>query len=165
MEPRTLLHAGLTFLILVTGSIGGEARVPLGITCGRSFCCLKLVVMISVWSPCSRVKSSTVRSWLWSWWWQTFRFTTYRKLLRVTAGPALKLDQARLTFHNQLTEEVHVFYTPDFCYKVKNQYCVSLRVHASLWYLKFLCLLNCEKAQKAEVKMFLSIIVRLQFLD
>lgn len=36
------------------------------------------------------------------------------------AGAALKLDQALLTFHNQLTEDVQVFYTSDYCYKVKN---------------------------------------------
>lgn len=29
------------------------------------------------------------------------------------------MDQALLTFHNQLNEEVQVFYTTDFCYKVK----------------------------------------------
>lgn len=27
-----------------------------------------------------------------------------------------------LTFHNQLTEEVQVFYTSDYCYKVRNIY-------------------------------------------
>ncbi|XP_075875219.1 heparan-alpha-glucosaminide N-acetyltransferase [Nelusetta ayraudi] len=32
-------------------------------------------------------------------------------------GSPLKLDQALLTFHNQLAEDVHVFYTSDFCYK------------------------------------------------
>lgn len=29
------------------------------------------------------------------------------------------MDQALLTFHNQLSQEVHVFYTSDFCYKVR----------------------------------------------
>lgn len=31
----------------------------------------------------------------------------------------LKMDQALLTFHNQLKEEVQVFYTTDYCHKVK----------------------------------------------
>lgn len=50
--------------------------------------------------------------------------------LIIHAGSPLKLDQALLTFHNQLAEGVHVFYTSDFCYKVRNVllsclYCVE----------------------------------------
>lgn len=37
------------------------------------------------------------------------------------AGTALRTDQALVTFHNQLTEDVQVLYTSDFCYKVKNK--------------------------------------------
>ncbi|XP_056291678.1 heparan-alpha-glucosaminide N-acetyltransferase isoform X2 [Pseudoliparis swirei] len=32
-------------------------------------------------------------------------------------APGLKMDQALLTFHNQLTEELQVLYTSDYCYK------------------------------------------------
>ncbi|XP_041866411.1 heparan-alpha-glucosaminide N-acetyltransferase isoform X2 [Melanotaenia boesemani] len=37
------------------------------------------------------------------------------------------MDQALLTFHNQLTEEVQVFYTSDYCYKCVYQPLVSLK--------------------------------------
>ncbi|XP_013875362.1 heparan-alpha-glucosaminide N-acetyltransferase isoform X2 [Austrofundulus limnaeus] len=45
----------------------------------------------------------------------------------VRTGPALKMDQALLTFHNQLNEEVQVFYTTDFCYKCVYQHLVSVK--------------------------------------
>ncbi|KAF1375991.1 hypothetical protein PFLUV_G00225930 [Perca fluviatilis] len=43
------------------------------------------------------------------------------------SGPALKMDQALLTFHNQLTEEVQVFYTSDSCYKCVYQHLVTVK--------------------------------------
>lgn len=39
--------------------------------------------------------------------------------LVTVAETSLKMDQALLTLHNQLTEDVRVFYRSDFCYKVK----------------------------------------------
>ncbi|XP_023281495.1 heparan-alpha-glucosaminide N-acetyltransferase-like isoform X1 [Seriola lalandi dorsalis] len=43
-------------------------------------------------------------------------------------GPRLKLDQALLTFHNQLTEEeVQVLYTSDYCYKCVYQHLASVK--------------------------------------
>ncbi|CAG6017829.1 unnamed protein product [Menidia menidia] len=45
----------------------------------------------------------------------------------IANGPTLKMDQALLTFHNQLTEEVQVFYTSDYCYKCVFQHLVSVR--------------------------------------
>ncbi|XP_031140076.1 heparan-alpha-glucosaminide N-acetyltransferase isoform X2 [Sander lucioperca] len=43
------------------------------------------------------------------------------------SGPTLKMDQALLTFHNQLTEEVQVFYTSDSCYKCVYQHLVTVK--------------------------------------
>ncbi|XP_059215070.1 heparan-alpha-glucosaminide N-acetyltransferase [Centropristis striata] len=43
------------------------------------------------------------------------------------SGPTLKMDQALLTFHNQLTEEVQVFYTSDYCYKCVYQHLVTVK--------------------------------------
>ncbi|XP_035519623.1 heparan-alpha-glucosaminide N-acetyltransferase [Morone saxatilis] len=40
---------------------------------------------------------------------------------------ALKMDQALLTFHNQLKEEVQVFYTSDYCYKCVYQPLVTVK--------------------------------------
>ncbi|XP_018536506.1 heparan-alpha-glucosaminide N-acetyltransferase [Lates calcarifer] len=42
-------------------------------------------------------------------------------------GPELKMDQALITFHNQLTEEVRVLYTSDYCYKCLYQPLVSVK--------------------------------------
>ncbi|XP_054605850.1 heparan-alpha-glucosaminide N-acetyltransferase [Nothobranchius furzeri] len=42
-------------------------------------------------------------------------------------GPALKMDQALLTFHNQLPEEVQIFYTSDHCYKCVYQQLVTVK--------------------------------------
>ncbi|KAM9344539.1 heparan-alpha-glucosaminide N-acetyltransferase [Symphorus nematophorus] len=41
--------------------------------------------------------------------------------------PALRMNQALLTFHNQLTEEVQVLYTSDFCYKCVYQHLVTVK--------------------------------------
>nr|XP_020501780.1 heparan-alpha-glucosaminide N-acetyltransferase-like isoform X2 [Labrus bergylta] len=43
------------------------------------------------------------------------------------SGPTLKMDQALLTFQNQLTEEVQVFYTTDYCYKCVYQHMVTVK--------------------------------------
>ncbi|XP_071337481.1 heparan-alpha-glucosaminide N-acetyltransferase isoform X2 [Trachinotus anak] len=43
------------------------------------------------------------------------------------SGPRLKMDQALLTFHNQLTEEVQLFYTSDYCYKCVYQRLATVR--------------------------------------
>ncbi|XP_029306054.1 heparan-alpha-glucosaminide N-acetyltransferase [Cottoperca gobio] len=43
------------------------------------------------------------------------------------SGPTLKMDQALLTFHNQLAEEVQVFYTSDHCYKCVYQHLVTVK--------------------------------------
>ncbi|XP_032365837.1 heparan-alpha-glucosaminide N-acetyltransferase isoform X1 [Etheostoma spectabile] len=43
------------------------------------------------------------------------------------SGPTLKMDQALLTFHNQLTEEMQVFYTSDSCYKCVYQHLVTVK--------------------------------------
>ncbi|XP_034753529.1 heparan-alpha-glucosaminide N-acetyltransferase isoform X2 [Etheostoma cragini] len=43
------------------------------------------------------------------------------------SGPTLKMDQALLTFHNQLTEEMQVFYTSDSCYKCVYQRLVTVK--------------------------------------
>ncbi|TKS85293.1 Heparan-alpha-glucosaminide N-acetyltransferase [Collichthys lucidus] len=45
----------------------------------------------------------------------------------LTSKPALKTDQALLTFHNQLTEEVQVFYTSDYCYQCVYQHLVTVK--------------------------------------
>uniref|UniRef100_A0A3Q3J448 Heparan-alpha-glucosaminide N-acetyltransferase catalytic domain-containing protein n=1 Tax=Monopterus albus TaxID=43700 RepID=A0A3Q3J448_MONAL len=45
----------------------------------------------------------------------------------VHAGPTLKMDQALLTFHNQLAEEVQVLYTSDYCYKCVYQHLVTVK--------------------------------------
>ncbi|XP_008299248.1 heparan-alpha-glucosaminide N-acetyltransferase [Stegastes partitus] len=42
-------------------------------------------------------------------------------------GPALKMDQALLKFVNQLTEEVQVFYTSDYCYKCVYQHLATVK--------------------------------------
>ncbi|MEQ2163183.1 hypothetical protein GOODEAATRI_027627 [Goodea atripinnis] len=42
-------------------------------------------------------------------------------------GPTLKMDQALLAFHNQLTEQVQVFYTSDYCYKCVKQPLVTVK--------------------------------------
>lgn len=49
-----------------------------------------------------------------------------RMLFLAFLGPDLKVDQALLTIHNQLTEDVQVFYTTDYCFKVKIAYISSL---------------------------------------
>ncbi|XP_067382880.1 heparan-alpha-glucosaminide N-acetyltransferase isoform X3 [Channa argus] len=46
---------------------------------------------------------------------------------QVMSGPTLKMDQALLTFHNQMTEEVQVFYTSDYCYKCVYQHLVTVK--------------------------------------
>ncbi|KAF3842363.1 hypothetical protein F7725_024314 [Dissostichus mawsoni] len=43
------------------------------------------------------------------------------------SGPTLKMDQALLIFHNQLAEEVQVFYTSDHCYKCLYQHLVTVK--------------------------------------
>ncbi|XP_037545263.1 heparan-alpha-glucosaminide N-acetyltransferase [Nematolebias whitei] len=50
---------------------------------------------------------------------------------QIRNGPALKMDQALLTFHNQLNEQLHVFYTTDFCYKCVQQHLVSVQTDNS----------------------------------
>uniref|UniRef100_A0A8D3AP24 Si:dkey-192p21.6 n=1 Tax=Scophthalmus maximus TaxID=52904 RepID=A0A8D3AP24_SCOMX len=45
----------------------------------------------------------------------------------VKSGPGLKMDQALLTFHNQLTEEVEVSYTSDYCYKCVYQHLADVK--------------------------------------
>ncbi|KAK5908162.1 hypothetical protein CgunFtcFv8_016243 [Champsocephalus gunnari] len=45
----------------------------------------------------------------------------------LTSGPTLKMDQALLIFHNQLAEEVQVFYTSDHCYKCLYQHLVTVK--------------------------------------
>ncbi|XP_061602033.1 heparan-alpha-glucosaminide N-acetyltransferase isoform X2 [Cololabis saira] len=76
----------------------------------------------------------------------------------VTDGSPLKMDQALLTFHNQLTEEVHVFYTSDYCYKclyqhlgtvkprdknasakVNTQFTLTMQVHLQTGNATFFC--------------------------
>ncbi|KAG7512437.1 heparan-alpha-glucosaminide N-acetyltransferase-like [Solea senegalensis] len=42
-------------------------------------------------------------------------------------GASLKMDQALLAFHNELTEEVQVFYTSDYCYKCLYQRLVTVK--------------------------------------
>ncbi|XP_023009313.1 heparan-alpha-glucosaminide N-acetyltransferase isoform X1 [Maylandia zebra] len=42
-------------------------------------------------------------------------------------GSHLKMDQALLIFHNQLTEEVHASYTSDYCYKCLYQHLVTVK--------------------------------------
>ncbi|XP_035767097.1 heparan-alpha-glucosaminide N-acetyltransferase [Neolamprologus brichardi] len=42
-------------------------------------------------------------------------------------GSHLKMDQALLIFHNQLTEEVHASYTSDYCYKCLFQHLVTVK--------------------------------------
>ncbi|XP_039995830.1 heparan-alpha-glucosaminide N-acetyltransferase isoform X2 [Xiphias gladius] len=48
-----------------------------------------------------------------------------------STGPDPKMDQALLTFHNQLTEEVQVFYTSDYCYKCVYQHLVTVKPASS----------------------------------
>ncbi|KAM7385915.1 hypothetical protein PAMP_001957 [Pampus punctatissimus] len=43
------------------------------------------------------------------------------------SGHAVKMDQALLTFHNQLDHEVHIVYTSDYCYKCVYQHLVSVK--------------------------------------
>ncbi|XP_075932907.1 heparan-alpha-glucosaminide N-acetyltransferase isoform X3 [Anarhichas minor] len=43
------------------------------------------------------------------------------------SGPTLKMDQALLTLHNKLSEEVQVFYTSDYCYKCVYQQLVTVK--------------------------------------
>ncbi|XP_028279349.1 heparan-alpha-glucosaminide N-acetyltransferase [Parambassis ranga] len=45
----------------------------------------------------------------------------------VAKAPMLKMDQALLTFHNQLSEGVQVFYTSDYCYKCLYQHLASVK--------------------------------------
>ncbi|CAB1425093.1 unnamed protein product [Pleuronectes platessa] len=45
----------------------------------------------------------------------------------VSSGPSLRMDQALLTFHNQLKEEVQVFYTSDHCYECVYQHLASVK--------------------------------------
>ncbi|XP_071769330.2 proto-oncogene tyrosine-protein kinase receptor Ret [Centroberyx gerrardi] len=47
--------------------------------------------------------------------------------LGLNTGPALKMDQALLTFHNQLPEGVDVFYISDYCYKCLYQPLASVK--------------------------------------
>ncbi|XP_034464267.1 heparan-alpha-glucosaminide N-acetyltransferase [Hippoglossus hippoglossus] len=47
----------------------------------------------------------------------------------VSSGPSLRMDQALLTFHNQLKEEVQVFYTSDYCYKCVYQHLASVKLN------------------------------------
>uniref|UniRef100_UPI0037E8D68B heparan-alpha-glucosaminide N-acetyltransferase n=1 Tax=Semicossyphus pulcher TaxID=241346 RepID=UPI0037E8D68B len=43
------------------------------------------------------------------------------------SGATLRMDQALLTFQNQLTEEVLIFYTTDYCYKCVYQHVVTVK--------------------------------------
>ncbi|XP_029031579.1 heparan-alpha-glucosaminide N-acetyltransferase isoform X2 [Betta splendens] len=52
---------------------------------------------------------------------------SYGIIHSVHAGPTLTTDHALLTFHNQLTEEVEVFYMSDYCYKCVFQRLASVR--------------------------------------
>ncbi|XP_042289176.1 heparan-alpha-glucosaminide N-acetyltransferase isoform X3 [Thunnus maccoyii] len=45
----------------------------------------------------------------------------------IKSGHAVKMDQALLSFHNQLPHEVEVFYTSDYCYKCVYQHLVSVK--------------------------------------
>ncbi|XP_060943801.1 heparan-alpha-glucosaminide N-acetyltransferase [Limanda limanda] len=45
----------------------------------------------------------------------------------VSSGPSLRMDKALLTFHNQLKEEVQVFYTSDYCHKCMYQHLASVK--------------------------------------
>ncbi|XP_023132897.1 heparan-alpha-glucosaminide N-acetyltransferase isoform X2 [Amphiprion ocellaris] len=45
----------------------------------------------------------------------------------IKTGSSLKMDQALLTFYNQLTEEVQVFYTSDYCYKCLYQHLATVK--------------------------------------
>ncbi|XP_068182833.1 heparan-alpha-glucosaminide N-acetyltransferase [Antennarius striatus] len=47
------------------------------------------------------------------------------------ASPALKLDQALLTFENKLMDEVQVFYTSDYCYKCLFQPLVTVKPNSN----------------------------------
>lgn len=49
-----------------------------------------------------------------------------RKLVWAFLEPDLRVDQALLTIQNQLTQNVQVFYTSDYFYKVNNRYIFSL---------------------------------------
>lgn len=50
------------------------------------------------------------------------------------------MDQALVTFHNELSEEVQVVYTSDFCYKVKTMQCPAcLHLLSLLCVFRFLC--------------------------
>ncbi|XP_075339035.1 heparan-alpha-glucosaminide N-acetyltransferase [Odontesthes bonariensis] len=60
------------------------------------------------------------------------RFSSSSSLLHrgksaVAARPPLKMDQALLTFHNHLIEEVQVFYQSDHCYKCVHQLLASVK--------------------------------------
>ncbi|KAM8859246.1 heparan-alpha-glucosaminide N-acetyltransferase isoform 2-T2 [Spinachia spinachia] len=52
------------------------------------------------------------------------RLSSYGGRLQPVA--TLRLDQALLTFHNQLTEEVEVLYTSDYCYQCLFQHLASV---------------------------------------
>ncbi|XP_077586209.1 heparan-alpha-glucosaminide N-acetyltransferase [Stigmatopora nigra] len=43
------------------------------------------------------------------------------------SAPTLKMDQALLIFHNQLSHEVEILYTSDFCYKCVYQHLVRVK--------------------------------------
>ncbi|XP_008320341.1 heparan-alpha-glucosaminide N-acetyltransferase isoform X2 [Cynoglossus semilaevis] len=49
----------------------------------------------------------------------------------VSSETSLKMDQALLTLHNQLTEDVRVFYRSDFCYKCLYQHLASVKPNSS----------------------------------
>ncbi|KAF7669935.1 hypothetical protein LDENG_00115070 [Lucifuga dentata] len=60
--------------------------------------------------------------------------TTLTMLILITSscgghlksGPALKMDQALITFHNKLPEEVEVLFISDYCYKCLYQLLISV---------------------------------------
>ncbi|XP_076025392.1 heparan-alpha-glucosaminide N-acetyltransferase [Genypterus blacodes] len=73
----------------------------------------------------------------------------------LSSEPALKMDQAFLTFHNQLLdEEVRVFYTSDYCYKCVYQPLVSVKARNSSAHLvistKFTLMMRLESQSRNE---------------
>uniref|UniRef100_A0A8C6SDR6 Isoaspartyl peptidase/L-asparaginase n=1 Tax=Neogobius melanostomus TaxID=47308 RepID=A0A8C6SDR6_9GOBI len=52
-------------------------------------------------------------------------------LFHMEQVPALRMDQALITFQTQLTEEAHVYYTSDFCYMCVNQLLASVKPNNS----------------------------------
>ncbi len=69
-------------------------------------------------------------------------------LFSMYAGPTLKMDQAMLTLHNRLTEDMQVFYTSDYCYKVENNTVSVCLFPPSICLSSSLCLLRYEQVSK-----------------